>query len=209
MGIGMGGCGAWDLLIRHGSRFAAGVPVCGCTDPSRSSLLKRIPLWLFHGSEDKTVLPEGSRCLFAKVRKEGGDNIRYTEYNGVGHEIAPLVYNDRDLQQWLFVQSRLARRLLAEKKAKQKKTAILTGSGAGEVPALLEHFQHIPNLQLRDCRREKTDPFAAAGEDTLQGAYFQRLKDAYDDSDEATQAQIRLAAEISQDLLEGREVSLP
>ena len=85
----------------------------------------------------------------------------------------------------------------------------LTGSGAGEVPALLEHFQHIPNLQLRDCRREKTDPFAAAGEDTLQGAYFQRLKDAYDDSDEATQAQIRLAAEISQDLLEGREVSLP
>lgn len=85
----------------------------------------------------------------------------------------------------------------------------LTGSGAGEIAALKEHFQHIPNLELRDQRREKPDLWATAGEDTLQGTFFQQLKNAMEDADPDSRRQIELAAEISQKLLEGREVSLP
>ena len=86
---------------------------------------------------------------------------------------------------------------------------ILTGSGSGEVRDMLEHFQHVPNLELRDKRREKTDYWACAGEDSLRGAYFQRLKDAMEDCGEDEKRQIELAAEISGELLEGREVELP
>ena len=85
----------------------------------------------------------------------------------------------------------------------------LTGSGAGSLEEIREHFQHIPNLELRDKRREKEDLWAGAGEDTLQGAYFQQLKDAMEGSDEDTRRRIELAAEISRKLLEGREVQLP
>ena len=85
----------------------------------------------------------------------------------------------------------------------------LTGSGTGSPEEIREHFQHIPNLELRDKRREKEDLWAGAGEDTLQGAYFQQLKDAMEGSDEDTKRRIELAAEISRKLLAGREVELP
>lgn len=85
----------------------------------------------------------------------------------------------------------------------------LTGSAECAMEVLYEHFQHIPNLEFRDERREKTDIWAKAGEDSLQGTYFQLLKDALTDAGEETARQIELAAGISQSLLEGREVELP
>lgn len=85
----------------------------------------------------------------------------------------------------------------------------LTGSGKGELRDIYDHFQHIPNLELRDQRREKVDVWACAGEDSLQGAYFQKLKEAKEAADEDTARQIQLAAEISRQLLDGQEVKLP
>ena len=85
----------------------------------------------------------------------------------------------------------------------------LTGSGVGSVEQIREHYQHIPNLDLRDERQEKVDVWAVAGEDSLQGAYFARLQDALQDADEDARRQIELAAKISRDLLDGREVKLP
>lgn len=130
-GESMGGYAAWDLLTRHGARFAAGVPICGGVDVSKANLLKRIPIWLFHGSEDKEVLPEGSRLIYAQIRKLGGEEIRYTEYNGVAHNAWDFANLDTEMHEWLFRQSRLERRLRAEKKAKQKKNAVIAGSGIG------------------------------------------------------------------------------
>ncbi len=83
----------------------------------------------------------------------------------------------------------------------------LIGSGKGEVRQILEHFQHLPNLEIRDKRRSRAEVWAGAGEDTLQGAYFQRLKDLLEEGNH--KSSIELAAEISRDLLEGREVELP
>ena len=85
----------------------------------------------------------------------------------------------------------------------------LTGSGRGTVEEIRGHYQHIPNLELRDARQEKVDIWAAAGEDSLQGRYFGLLRDALKDADEDSRRRIELAAEISQQLLDGREVQLP
>lgn len=86
--------------------------------------------------------------------------------------------------------------------------ATLTGSGDGSVEELLARFAHISNLELRDQRTEKVDIWAAAGDDTLEGVYFQMLRQMLDTADEREAAQIRLAAEISRKLLDGREVIL-
>lgn len=85
----------------------------------------------------------------------------------------------------------------------------LRGSGAGTEEAILSHFQHLPNLTLRDERQEPVDIWAVAGEDSLRGQYFGLLKQAMENCDERTKRQIRLAGEISHRLLEGREVELP
>ena len=85
----------------------------------------------------------------------------------------------------------------------------LTGSGEGTLQEILEHYQHISHLELRDNRQEKVDVWATAGEDSLQGRYFGLLQEALADADEEAKRQIQLAAEISRKLLDGREVELP
>ena len=85
----------------------------------------------------------------------------------------------------------------------------LTGSGEGTISEIQDHFGHVPNLEFRDRRQEKVDVWHSAGEDSLEGVFFQRLKDARENCDEDTQRQIELAAEISRKLLDGREVKLP
>ena len=85
----------------------------------------------------------------------------------------------------------------------------LTGSGEGTLEEIQAHFAHIPNLELRDRRQEKLDIWASAGEDSLEGVFFQRLKEVKENCDGDIRRQIELAAEISKKILEGREVTLP
>jgi DNA repair exonuclease SbcCD nuclease subunit len=75
--------------------------------------------------------------------------------------------------------------------------------------ALSAACSHFPNLELRDNRRNPAELWASAGEDSLRGAFIQKLKDAHDSADEISAKQIELAADIAQKLLDGREVTLP
>lgn len=138
-GISMGGYGTFDALARHGSLFAAGVPVCGGCDPETDAKANtRIPMWMFHGSADTTVPPVGSRLMYAKISTMGGKNVHYTEYSGMDHGIWDNAYADRDMLNWMFQQSRYERRMLAEKRAKQKKTAVVAGGvGLAALAAIL------------------------------------------------------------------------
>lgn len=85
----------------------------------------------------------------------------------------------------------------------------LTGTSEEPVEVLEEYFQHVPNLELRDRREKKVDLWACAGEDSLAGALFQRLRETMETGDEETKARALLAAEIARKLLDGREVNLP
>lgn len=83
----------------------------------------------------------------------------------------------------------------------------LTGCGEVNLPALKEKFPGFPNLELRDRTEAPLDIWADAGEDTLEGVYFHMLRKAMEEAPENGE-RIRLAAEISRRLLEGREVVL-
>lgn len=84
----------------------------------------------------------------------------------------------------------------------------LTGDGPVDLPALERRFAAIPNLQLRDETVLPKDPWADAGEDTLEGVYF-RLLGQLREEDPDQAGTVRLAAEISRKILDGREVPLP
>lgn len=139
-GLSMGGFGTWDMLSRHGARFAAGIPICGAGDPDYANLLKRLPIWTFHGSDDGAVPVAGTRQMYAAIKMAGGENIRYTEYDGAGHGIWDTVYRNRDVIDWLFSQNRAERRAKAEKSSKIKKIAAASGavlSAAAAVCAII------------------------------------------------------------------------
>ena len=82
----------------------------------------------------------------------------------------------------------------------------LTGRGEMDLDALRQRFTVFPNLELRDKTLPALDLWKDAGEDTLRGVYFALLRQA---AEEEGSVLARQAAEISQALLEGREVALP
>ena len=83
----------------------------------------------------------------------------------------------------------------------------LTGEGENvDLSALAAEFPEFPNLQLRDGTLPPMDLWAGAGEDTLEGVYLDLLRQAVKEQDADT---VRLAAKISRQLLDGREVKLP
>ena len=69
--------------------------------------LKHIPIQFFHGAQDKTVLPEESLHLCAKICKAGG-NAKVTIYPNNEHNCWDDTYTDPAVYEWLFAQKRYA-----------------------------------------------------------------------------------------------------
>jgi predicted peptidase len=127
-GLSKGGAGAWYLAMRAKERFAALVPVCGRIEPGANTTApwtgietvsfdeaaKRLgpdlPIWVHHGDADKTVPVEQSRKMVAAL-KAIGNPVRYSEYEGVGHNSWDRAYQDLAFPQWLFAQNRQSRQV--------------------------------------------------------------------------------------------------
>ena len=106
-GMSMGGMGTWEMLMRRPEWFAAGAPICGAGDASKKAIRKvaDIPIWIFHGNEDKVVKPEFSRQMYQALRKAGAQP-GYTEYPGVNHFSWIPTYRNEQLFEWMFSQQK-------------------------------------------------------------------------------------------------------
>lgn len=121
-GLSMGGYGTWAFGAKYAGKFAALAPVCGGVRlPPRPGLpqpdsseadpyaetAKKIgttPVWVFHGAADPTVPVTESRKLVEALKAAGG-NVRYNEYEGVGHNSWDRAYNEPEFAGWLLAQS--------------------------------------------------------------------------------------------------------
>ncbi len=128
-GLSMGGFGVWDALVRYPDRFAAAMPVCGGTDPSKAEVIADIPIWTFHGARDGAIDPRGTRRMIEAVeatavdvlRTEcpGGDcaaspsgeqlreraagyHVIYTEYPFAGHNVWDQAYGTTEALGWVL-----------------------------------------------------------------------------------------------------------
>lgn len=104
-GLSMGGYGTWDALAKRPELFAAAVPICGGGRPETAARFKDVPIWAFHGADDRTVPPERSREMIEALKAAGGEP-KYTEYPGVGHNSWVRAYRDMELYAWLFAQKK-------------------------------------------------------------------------------------------------------
>jgi predicted peptidase len=125
-GISMGGYGTWSIAAKNPGKFAALAPVCGGirppvranvplpeemknTDPNldpyteSAKKIGKTPVWIFHGGEDKIVPTEESRKMDEALKTAGG-NVKYTEYESVGHNSWDKAYAETELMKWILEQ---------------------------------------------------------------------------------------------------------
>jgi len=104
-GLSMGGYGTWYAAGMPGSRFAAAAPICGGGDPDWGKRYVDLPVWAFHGDDDRAVPVGRSREMIEAIRAAGGEP-KYTEYPAVGHDSWTRTYADDAFHDWLFAQRR-------------------------------------------------------------------------------------------------------
>ncbi|HSE96738.1 MAG TPA: prolyl oligopeptidase family serine peptidase, partial [Blastocatellia bacterium] len=120
-GISMGGYGTWAIARSNPGRFAALAPVCGGVNlPRRAGIpenanvsaasdpysdvaekVGKTPVWVFHGGADTVVPVSESRKMVEALKAAGGD-VRYNEYEGVGHNSWDRAYGEAEFFNWLL-----------------------------------------------------------------------------------------------------------
>ncbi|SFJ55368.1 Alpha/beta hydrolase family protein [Paenibacillus sp. UNC496MF] len=103
-GLSMGGYGAWQLGAIHPDRFAAIVPICGGGNPKRVEALKKTPVWVFHGAQDKVVPISESENMVEALQAIGG-NVKLTVYPDADHDSWTETYENPKLYEWLLQHS--------------------------------------------------------------------------------------------------------
>lgn len=100
-GISMGGFGTWELLQRFPEKFKAALPICGGADTSLACKLKGIPIWAFHGKNDKVVLPSRTSDIVNAIKKCGG-TPKSSFFEKTGHLSWDKVYGNPKFIDWLI-----------------------------------------------------------------------------------------------------------
>lgn len=100
-GLSMGGTATWQLAARRPEWFAAIVPICGRSVPSKATRLRDMPVWAFHGARDRTVPIQETADMIDALRSAGGEP-RVTIYPEAGHNSWTQTYNDPELYEWLL-----------------------------------------------------------------------------------------------------------
>ncbi len=105
-GLSRGGSAAWDLAVQYPDRFAALAVVCGMAPVPYASWIDRdLPIWVFHGTEDRSIPFSESENMVAALREMGYD-VTFTVYEGVGHDSWIQAYQTEGLYDWMMAQSR-------------------------------------------------------------------------------------------------------
>ncbi len=105
-GLSMGGYGTWALAAKEPGRFAAAIPICGGGAFIDAMNLGDLPIWAFHGDEDRVVPLAESERMVEMIRARGGERIRLTVHEGAGHDSWTQTYDDPEVWAWLFSQRR-------------------------------------------------------------------------------------------------------
>ncbi|MCA8951563.1 MAG: prolyl oligopeptidase family serine peptidase [Planctomycetes bacterium] len=100
-GLSMGGFGTWRLCADHPERFAAAVPVCGGGDPAWGEKLTALPIWVWHGEADRAVPFAKSVEMVDAIRAAGGERVRFTTLEHIGHNAWESAYRSPEVWSWL------------------------------------------------------------------------------------------------------------
>lgn len=104
-GLSMGGAGTWSTAMNYPELFAAVIPICGWGNEGGISRLRNMPIWCFHGDMDEVIPVERSTVLINAL-KAINSQVKYTIYQGVGHESWTRTYANDSIYDWLLQHKR-------------------------------------------------------------------------------------------------------
>ncbi|MBT8282653.1 MAG: prolyl oligopeptidase family serine peptidase, partial [Muriicola sp.] len=64
---------------------------------------KDLPIWVFHGTEDRSIPFSESESMVAALKQMGYD-VTFTIYEGVGHNSWEQAYQTEALYDWMMKQ---------------------------------------------------------------------------------------------------------
>ena len=100
-GLSMGGMGAFEILYRRPDMFAAATPICSNGITQLAKLFaNKVPVWIFHGSDDKVVSPKYSLEM-ARAIIESGGSPKMTLYSNVDHNSWDKAFAEKDFLKWI------------------------------------------------------------------------------------------------------------
>ena len=116
VGLSLGGYGAWELAKLYPHRWAA-IALCSTgifwsyaperwrevsTLPAEyARRIGRVPIWLFHGTDDTVVVPRESELMYEAFKADGG-HVRLWDYQGLKHDCWTRAFNEPELPRWLL-----------------------------------------------------------------------------------------------------------
>ncbi|MCA9040929.1 MAG: prolyl oligopeptidase family serine peptidase, partial [Planctomycetaceae bacterium] len=103
-GLSMGGYGTWALASYCPERLAAIAPICGGGVAYLTTEYQDLAVWAFHGDQDTVVTLRNSEELIKRLKERGAKEIRFTVYEGVGHNSWTQAYDNPELYEWLLQQ---------------------------------------------------------------------------------------------------------
>lgn len=107
-GHSLGGIGTWKIALKYPDVFASLVPVSSTINtPAEAVKLVDIPIWSLHGTKD-TMSPSSMLQAQKYIEAAGGTKMQVTLFQGMGHCITDVVYNNPDLDvlNWMARQHR-------------------------------------------------------------------------------------------------------
>ena len=105
-GLSMGGFGTWSLAAYAPHRLAAIAPICGGGETYWTERFSHLPVWVFHGAQDKGVPLRRSEEMVESL-KENGCNVKLTVYPDAGHDSWTETYDNPEFYDWLLEQERV------------------------------------------------------------------------------------------------------
>lgn len=102
IGNSSGAFGALDIAIRNPKLFAAVVSISGGFDAADAKKLKKVPLRMYHGTEDEVVPVALSRDFYYELKANGASKVELLEYPGFKHDILDSVLGSGDFLEWIF-----------------------------------------------------------------------------------------------------------
>ena len=97
----MGGYAAYQLMMTKPNLFAGGIVCCGGGMYWNSRRLENIPLRVFHGAKDTTVLPCESENMVKYINSKGGQ-ATLTLFEECEHNCWEKVYSNKENFEWLL-----------------------------------------------------------------------------------------------------------
>jgi hypothetical protein len=116
--------------------------------------MKHVPVWVFHGDKDNLAPVAMSRQIVAALRKAGAA-VKYTEYEGGGHECARALKEPK-LAEWLLARKRKADPSFKQAKVPESAALIVKtlpdgkrGTWAGKVERTRQGAPRLPIDNVR------------------------------------------------------------